>query len=352
MDRHDMMCKYTLHIALEKKSEQVSPLCHGQECEERGSSWLLEMREITYYSQKHPISALNCFLIFPVYFVSSHVRERGWLALGFAVDQTVSWCWSAQLHPSPVKWAWLTPVDSLAPYHLSAGGCGICYPFGALVSVCLTLEIRSAIPIEFQCQDRHELTQKRFCWGPCWFLLSCIVLIFIALYSRLSSAAQQSDGAGGAQPVYKCQAGPAITYPAPKPWFCRMELSHCPFWVRALGCPRDELLPASSSLMSHAKDELLAHRSSIPQQPSWNSSPYFWVQLGNNYGAVVALAFGGAANNWVLNVEQLCRGVPESDYGEQASKQRCGKLEAKLVELCAGVGRREEKQQNSLLGFF
>lgn len=38
MDRHDMMCKYTLHIALEKKSEQVSPLCHGQECEERGSS--------------------------------------------------------------------------------------------------------------------------------------------------------------------------------------------------------------------------------------------------------------------------------------------------------------------------
>lgn len=141
-----------------KKTEWVSPLCRGQECEERGSPWLLETRKIFYYSQKHPINALNWSLILPVYFISSHVRETRWLAFGFAVDQTVSWCWSAQLHQSPVKLGWLTPADSLAPYHLSTEGCGICSPFGALVNVCLTLKAHFAIPIKFQLQDRHKLT--------------------------------------------------------------------------------------------------------------------------------------------------------------------------------------------------
>lgn len=55
----------------------------------------LEMREIFYYSQKHPINALNWSLILPVYFVSSHVKEGRWLPGGFPVDQPVSWCWSA-----------------------------------------------------------------------------------------------------------------------------------------------------------------------------------------------------------------------------------------------------------------
>lgn len=166
------------------------------------------MREIFYYSQKHPINALNYSLIFPVYFVSSHARERGWLALGYAVDQALSWCWSAQLHPSPVKWGWLTPADSLAPYHLSTAGWAICYPFGALVSVCLTLEVHSAILIEFQWRDRHKLTWKCFCWGRSWLFGTSIVLIFTVLYSRLFPAAQQSAGAGAAQPVYNCQARP------------------------------------------------------------------------------------------------------------------------------------------------
>lgn len=203
---HDVQI-YTPHCT-GRKSGQVSPLCHGQEGEERGSSWLLEMREIFYYSQKHPINALNSFLIFPVYFVSSHVRDRRWLALGFAVDQAVSWCWSAQLHPSPVKWGWLTPAESLSPYHLSAGGCSVCYPFGALVSACFTLELHSVMLIEFQWQDRHKLTWEWFCQGGYWLFWSCIVLVFIVLYSRFFPAAQQSDGAGAAQPVYNCQAGP------------------------------------------------------------------------------------------------------------------------------------------------
>lgn len=55
-------------------------------------------------------------------------------------------------------WVWLTPVDSLAPYHLSTEGCGICYPFGALVNVCLTLKVHFALLIKFQLQDRHKST--------------------------------------------------------------------------------------------------------------------------------------------------------------------------------------------------
>lgn len=158
MDRHDMMCKYTLHIALEKNITSVTTLSRPRVWGERVFLTFGKRREIFYYSQKHPTNALRWFLILPVYFISSHVRGRRWLAFGFPVDQTVSWCWSAPLHRSPVKLGWLTPADSLAPDRLSAEGCGICYPFGVLVNVCLTLKVHFAVLIKFQSQDGHKLT--------------------------------------------------------------------------------------------------------------------------------------------------------------------------------------------------
>lgn len=123
--------------------------------------------------------------------------------------------------------------------------------------------------------------------------------------------------------VRTVQEAVTIACSVPKSWFCMMKLSHWPFRVRALGCPRDALPPASS-VMSHAKDETLACASasqrSIPQQPSWNSSPYFWIQLGNNYNAVVALAFGRVTNNQGLNAKRRGWSAPVSGYGEQTSK--------------------------------
>lgn len=127
--------------------------------------------------------------------------KEEWLALGFAVDQAFSWCWSAQPHPSPVKWGWLTPADAPAPYRLSMGGWGTSYclfNFGSLLPCWLNSSGRTGT----------SWLESVFCWGHSWLLLSRIVLVFVVLRSRLSSAAQQSDGAGGAQPVYNCQAGP------------------------------------------------------------------------------------------------------------------------------------------------
>lgn len=48
--------------------------------------------EILFFPQEHLINALSWFLILPVYFISSHVRETRWLVLGFPADQALSWC--------------------------------------------------------------------------------------------------------------------------------------------------------------------------------------------------------------------------------------------------------------------
>lgn len=102
------------------------------------------------------------------------------------------------------------------------------------------------------------------------------MVICIVFHSRLSSAAQQSDGAGGAPPVHYCQAIQEAAYhpPCTQSVILQDEAESLPILGQS-----SELSPGQApsciiiSHMSHAKDELLAHRSSIPQQPSWNSSP-------------------------------------------------------------------------------
>lgn len=104
-------------------------------------------REILFYffSLGRLIHALNWFSAPPVSSLSrggSGLADHGQLVLISAA------------HRSSVKWGCLTPAGRLAPDHLFAGGCSICYPFGALVSVSLTLKDHFAVLIKFQVQDR------------------------------------------------------------------------------------------------------------------------------------------------------------------------------------------------------
>lgn len=115
MDRHDMMCKYTLHIALEKMRASVTTLSWPSVW---GKRVFLTFGNIFYYSQKHPIDALNYFLFFPVYFVSFHNRERRWLALGFWSGSQLVLISTASPKSSEVRLAYTSGQSgSRSPFH-------------------------------------------------------------------------------------------------------------------------------------------------------------------------------------------------------------------------------------------
>lgn len=305
------------------------------------------------FPQEHLINALSWFLILPVYFISSHVRETRWLVLGFPADQALSWCWSAQPQQSPVKLGWLTPADSLAPYHLSPEGSSICYPFGAPVNVCLTLEVHFAVPDQIPGAGRASIDLKvgnhR---GRGWLLLSHGLRVFIVPYSTLSSLRHKNDGAGGTRPAQHHEGGPGgcdhgPTFPQgsdPAGWS----------WVSIPRRPRSSA-PSCIIAVSHTKDERLARTSasqgSIPHRPLWDASPPFQIQLGNNYDAIAALAFDSVTNHPALNATQLCRSAPGSGFGGQASTRRCSKVEVTPLAV-RRAGRAREKEKTTRWGFF
>lgn len=144
---HDVQI-HALHRAGKKKKHNE---CHhsfvAQSVSAEGLSdfWKCERDFIFFFSLGRLIHALNWFSAPPVSSLSrggSGLADHGQLVLISAA------------HRSSVKWGCLTPAGRLAPDHLFAGGCSICYPFGALMSVSLTLKDHFAVLIKFQVQDR------------------------------------------------------------------------------------------------------------------------------------------------------------------------------------------------------